>query len=61
MNYYCKFWSNHTRYVWNQLNMRLLKWVKWEKGLYKMAAVRWLKNKYREKANLFYHWKLVYP
>jgi len=61
MNYYCKFWSNHTRYVWNQLNMRLLKWVKWEKGLYKMAAVRWLKNKYCEKANLFYHWKLVYP
>ena len=61
MNYYCKFSSNHTREIWNQLNARLLKWVKWEKGLYKMASLRWLKKKYKESPLLFPHWKLVYP
>ena len=61
INYYCKFWSYHTHHLWNQLNKRLLKWVKWEKGLYKMAALRWLKKKYAERPNLFAHWKLVYP
>ncbi len=61
INYYCKFSANHTREIWNQLNTRLLKWVKWEKGLYKMAALRWLKKKYRESPLLFPHWKLVNP
>jgi len=61
INYYCKFSSNHTREILNQLNARLLKWVKWEKGLYKMASLRWLKKKYKESPLLFPHWKLVYP
>jgi hypothetical protein len=61
INYYCKFSKGHTRYIWNQLNERLLKWVKWEKGLYKMASVRWLKNKCKEKPLLFPHWELVNP
>ena len=61
MNYYCKFWSTHTLYVWKQINERLLKWVQWEKGLYKMKAIRWLKMKYSEKPNLFQHWQLVHP
>jgi RNA-directed DNA polymerase len=61
MNYYCKFWTSHTRYVWQQLNRRLLKWVKWEKGLYKKAARKWLQTKYREKPWLFPHWQLVHP
>jgi len=47
--------------VWNQLNARLLKWVKWEKDLDKMASVKYLKTKYKEKPNLFAHWLLVYP
>ena len=61
MNYYCKFWTAHTHYVWYQLNARLLKWVKWEKGLYKRAAIKWLKQKYKEKPRLFPHWQLVCP
>jgi RNA-directed DNA polymerase len=61
MNYYCKFSSGHTREIWNQLNTRLLKWVKWEKGLYKMASVRWLQKKYKESPLLFPHWQLVNP
>jgi group II intron reverse transcriptase/maturase len=61
MNYYCKIWSSHTRYVWQQLNARLLKWVKWEKGLYKKAAMKWLQTKYREKPCLLPHWQLVHP
>jgi len=61
INYYCKFWSYHTHHLWYQLNQRLKKWVKWEKGLYKLASVKWLKQKYAERPNLFAHWKLVYP
>ena len=61
INYYCKFSAGHTRFIWNQLNARLLKWVQWEKGLYKFASVRWLQKKYKEKPGLFPHWKLAYP
>ena len=61
MNYYCKFWTYHTQELWCQLNKRLQKWVKWEKGLYKMASIRWLKKKYAERPDLFAHWKLVRP
>lgn len=60
-NYYQKLRGEQIRYVWNQLNARLLKWVKWEKGLYKMAAVRWLKTKFHYKPGLFYHWKWIKP
>jgi RNA-directed DNA polymerase len=61
INYYCKFSSGHTREIWNQLNARLVKWVKWEKGLYKLASIRWLKKKYKEFPLLFPHWQLVNP
>lgn len=61
INYYHKFWEGDMRIVWNQLNARLLKWVKWEKDLYKKASVRYLKTKYKERPNLFAHWILVHP
>ena len=61
INYYHKFWQAGMRDVWNGLNQRLLKWVKWEKGLYKYASVRWLKQQYKENPGLFAHWKLVQP
>lgn len=61
MNYYCKFWSYHTHELWRQLNTRLKKWVKWEKGLYKMDSVRWLRAKYSARPDLFAHWTLVRP
>jgi group II intron reverse transcriptase/maturase len=61
ISYYGKFSVGHMRFIWNQLNARLIKWVKWEKGLFKMACVRWLKKKYKENPNLFPHWKLVHP
>ena len=49
------------RRVWHDLNCRLLKWVEWEKDLYKYAALKWLQRKYREQSNLFAHWVLVNP
>jgi hypothetical protein len=61
INYYHKFWQAGMRDVWNRLNHRLLKWVKWEKGLYKYASVKWLRQSYRENPGLFVHWKLVQP
>jgi len=61
INYYCKFWYTHTHSLWVQLNNRLLKWVMWEKGLLKLAALRWLRTKYREMLRLFDHWRLCIP
>jgi group II intron reverse transcriptase/maturase len=61
INYYCKFSFGHMRKVCNQLNKRLLKWVQWEKGLYVMASVKWLRKKYKENPSLFPHWALVHP
>jgi RNA-directed DNA polymerase len=61
INYYCKFWSSHTYTLWNQLNKRLQKWVKWEKGLYTFASIKWLQLKYRYRPDLFSHWRLVRP
>lgn len=61
IGYYHKFWDAGMRDVWNQLNHRLLKWVKWEKGLYKYASLRWLRGQYKRNPGLFAHWKLVQP
>jgi len=61
LNYYGKFWTAHLYKLWYQLNQRLLKWVQWEKGLYKTAAIKWLKLQYKEKPRLFPHWQLVHP
>jgi group II intron reverse transcriptase/maturase len=61
IGYYHKFWEGGMRDVWNQLNHRLLKWVKWEKGLYKYASLRWLRLQYKQNPGLFAHWILVQP
>lgn len=61
INYYHKFRKSDMRVVWWQLNNRLLKWVKWEKGLYKAASIQYLKTKYKQQPNLFQHWLLVCP
>jgi RNA-directed DNA polymerase len=61
LNYYRIGAVKASAYLWNQLNLRLLKWVKWEKGLNKSAALVWLRMKYRLKPDLFPHWKLVLP
>jgi RNA-directed DNA polymerase len=41
------------RKVCNQLNKRLMKWVQWEKGLYVMASVKWLRKKVQGKRESF--------
>ena len=48
------------RDVWNQLNHRLLKWVKWEKGLCKYASLRWLRAQNGRNPGLFAHWSGVW-
>jgi len=39
----------------------LLKWVKWEKGLFKYASLHWLRRHYRKNPRLFAHWRFVQP
>jgi RNA-directed DNA polymerase len=59
IQYFHKFWNAGMRPVWNQLNHRLLKWVKWEKGLFKYASLHGLRRHYRNNPQLFAHWRLV--
>jgi hypothetical protein len=61
IQYFHKFWNAGMRPVWNQLNHRLLKWVKWEKWLYKYASLQCLRARYKEQPTLFGHWRLVQP
>jgi group II intron reverse transcriptase/maturase len=61
INYYGKFSKGHLRLICHQLNVRILKWVKWEKGLYKMSALNWLRGKFKTTPQLFPHWILVNP
>ena len=61
VNYYHEFQRNDMGFVWFQLNARLLKWVKWEKGFGKKRALSYLRCKYKENPCLFGHWQLVHP
>ena len=61
INYYHKFQRNDMRRIWHQLNARLLKWIKWEKGFGKKRALRYLQTRYKENPALFVHWLLVHP
>jgi group II intron reverse transcriptase/maturase len=61
INYYHKFRKNDMRNVWRQLNAKLLKWVKWEKGFRIKRAVKYLQAVYKENPVLFEHWRLALP
>ena len=61
INYYHKWLRNDMWQVWNQLNTRLLKWVKWEKDLGKKKALSYMRTRYKENPRLFEHWRLVHP
>jgi RNA-directed DNA polymerase len=61
INYYGKFSKGHLRSLFHQLNVRLLKWVKWEMGLYKLKSLHWLRLKFKQNPELFPHWILVNP
>jgi group II intron reverse transcriptase/maturase len=61
INYYLKFQRNDLRQIWQQVNVRLLKWVKWEKGFGKRRALGYLRSQYNNHPSLFEHWRLVHP
>lgn len=61
INYYHKFGNSSMQIVWRGLNMRLYKWVRWEKKLSKLEVIKWLKRKYAENPVLFNHWLLECP
>jgi hypothetical protein len=61
INYYHHFQRYEMYPVWYQLNVRLCKWVKWEKGMNYTQARKYLRAKYKENPTLFDHWQVVYP
>jgi RNA-directed DNA polymerase len=61
INYYCKFNPGKTYLVWYQINQRIIKWLKWERGFSKSKAIKWLKQKWEENPKLFVHWDLAHP
>lgn len=61
INYYCKISAVYTWNLWYEVNQKLLKWVKWEKGLSLTKAIRWLRGVWKRNPKLFPHWKLAHP
>jgi len=61
MNYYCKFNPKRTYRFWYQVNQKLLKWVKWQKGTSLLKSISWLREVWRHNPRLFPHWQLVHP
>jgi RNA-directed DNA polymerase len=56
INYYCKVNAVYTWSFWYTVNHKLLKWVKWEKGLSITKAVQWLRCVWKRNPKLFPHW-----
>lgn len=61
MNYYCEFNGSSTRNLWWMLNLRLLQWVRCNRKLNLLRAIRWLKGVYRTQPRLFAHWEIARP
>ncbi|MCG2591101.1 group II intron reverse transcriptase/maturase [Rhodohalobacter sulfatireducens] len=61
MNYYCQWSKWTTTWVWRVLNLKLIKWLKWNRRFSKKRAVNWLKKVYKANPGLFAHWSLVHP
>ena len=61
INYYCKYLPQKTNHLWYMVNLRIQKWINWQKGLSKKKSVQWLRTKWKENPKLFTHWKLVHP
>jgi group II intron reverse transcriptase/maturase len=61
MNYYCKFNGRSTRDLWWMLNLRLVKWIRCNRRMPLLKAIRWLKGVYRTQPGLFAHWEIGRP
>jgi RNA-directed DNA polymerase len=61
INYYCAFGKWETTGLWRDLNWKLVKWVKNEKGIGVRKARKWLRKIYERQPDLFVHWSLVRP
>lgn len=61
INYYCKINAVYTWRFWYTVNQKLLKWVKWEKGLGLTRAIQWLRSVWKRNPKLFPHWQLAHP
>jgi group II intron reverse transcriptase/maturase len=57
INYYGVFGKVHLNKLYVHLNLRLVKWCKWNYRMHKLAAISWLKKKWHENPNLFAHWQ----
>jgi group II intron reverse transcriptase/maturase len=61
MNYYCRWSKWTTTWIWRVINLRLIKWLKWNRKFSKRRAIQWLKGVYKTNPRLFVHWSLVHP
>jgi len=61
INYYCRWSKWTTTWIWRVMNLRLIKWFKWNRGFNKKRAIHWLKSVYKTNPKLFAHWSLARP
>ena len=57
INYYSAFGKQAMNRLYVRINLRLVKWCKWNYRKHKIEAVRWLKQKWTENNTLFAHWQ----
>ena len=60
MQYYCRYSKWRTEKLWWRLNRRLITWIAQLKKMHIRQAVRWWKQVYKTKPQLFVHWKIAH-
>lgn len=59
VNYYCKFHKWTTVGLWWWLNGKLIEWVRCNKRIGSLKAIRWLEQVGRTKPDIFAHWQIL--
>ena len=57
VSYYGKYAGTSMHQIYAHINRRLVKWCMWKYRKFKIQAILWLKNKWREQSMLFVHWQ----
>lgn len=57
INYYGAFGKQALNKLYVHINQRLVKWCKWNYRKFKLEAISWLKQKWKEMPYLFAHWQ----
>lgn len=61
INYYCKYNKWSTQSLWQWMNLRIVKWLKENRGFAIKRAFKWLRGVFKIRPDLFAHWQFARP